>query len=142
MLSVVLVDPLSALDRMDQYEKKAEAEKPYYGPAGGPEGEDGEPQANKEGMLGMIARFFGFPMRSGEDVNSDFTNLGAMDSREGLSDGDPTGGSKTAGDLGTHLKGLKDKLPVTGQIHDIQITHLGRRIVVIVPCPCTTVAEH
>lgn len=103
--------------RMDQYEKKAEAEKPYYGPAGGPEGEDGEPQANKEGFLGMVARFFGFPMRSGEDVNSDFTNLGAMDSREGLSDGDPTGGSKTAGELGTHLKGLKDKLPVTGQIH-------------------------
>ena len=103
--------------RMDQYEKKAEAEKPYYGPAGGPEGEDGEPQANKEGFLGMVARFFGFPMRSGEDVNSDFANLGAMDSREGLSDGDPTGGSKTAGDLGTHLKGLKDKLPVTGQIH-------------------------
>lgn len=101
--------------RMDQYEKKVE--KKYYAPAGGPEGEDGEPQANKEGFLGMVARFFGFPMRSGEDVNSDFTNLGAMDSREGLSDGDPTGGSKTAGDLGTHLKGLKDKLPVTGQIH-------------------------
>jgi len=103
--------------RMDQYEKRVQKEKPYYGPAGGPEGEDGEPQANKEGFLGMIARFFGFPMRSGEDVNSDFTNLGAMDSREGLSDGDPTGGRKTAGDLGTHLKGLRNTLPVTGQIH-------------------------
>ena len=103
--------------RMDQYEKRAAAEKPYYAPAGGPEGEDGEPQANKEGMLGMIARFFGFPMRSGEDVNSDFTNLGNLDSREGLSEGDPTGGRKTASELGTHLKGLRDKLPVTGQIH-------------------------
>ena len=101
--------------RMDQYEKKVE--KKYYAPAGGPEGEDGEPQANKEGMLGMIARFFGFPMRSGEDVNSDFTNLGNLDSREGLSEGDPTGGRKTASELGTHLKGLRDKLPVTGQIH-------------------------
>ena len=105
--------------RLDNFERKAQQEKEYYGPAGGPKGEDGEPQAQEGGLLGMIKRFFGFPVPEGEDRNSDFpssTLPGAHDGG-GLGPGDPNGGGKIAGDLGDHLKGMRTELPVTGQIH-------------------------
>ena len=102
--------------RLDNFERRAEQQKEYYGPAGGPNGEDGEPQA---GLWGMIKRFFGFSVPEGEDRNSDFpssTLPGAHDGG-GLGPGDPNGGGKIAGDLGDHLKGMRTELPVTGQIH-------------------------
>ena len=105
--------------RLDNFERKAQQEKEYYGPAGGPKGEDGEPQAQEGGLLGMIKRFFGFPVPEGEDRNSDFpssTLPGAHDGG-GTGPGDPKGGGKIAGDLGDHLKGMRTELPVTGQIH-------------------------
>ena len=105
--------------RLDNFERKAQQEKEYYGPAGGPKGEDGEPQAQEGGLLGMIKRFFGFPVPEGEDRNSDFpssTLPGAHDGG-GTGPGDPNGGGKIAGDLGDHLKGMRTELPVTGQIH-------------------------
>ena len=105
--------------RLDNFERKAQQEKEYYGPAGGPKGEDGEPQAQEGGLLGMLKRFFGFPVPEGEDRNSDFpssTLPGAHDGG-GLGPGDPNGGGKIAGDLGDHLKGMRTELPVTGQIH-------------------------
>jgi hypothetical protein len=105
--------------RLDNFERKAQQEKEYYGPAGGPKGEDGEPQAQNGGLLGMIKRFFGFPVPEGEDRSSDFpssTLPGAHDGG-GTGPGDPNGGGKIAGDLGDHLKGMRTELPVTGQIH-------------------------
>ena len=105
--------------RLDNFERRAEQQKEYYGPAGGPKGEDGEPQAQEGGLLGMIKRFFGFPVPEGEDRNSDFpssTLPGAHDGG-GTGPGDPKGGGKIAGDLGDHLKGMRTELPVTGQIH-------------------------
>ena len=105
--------------RLDNFERKAEQQKEYYGPAGGPKGEDGEPQAQEGGLLGMIKRFFGFPVPEGEDRSSDFpssTLPGAHDGG-GTGPGDPNGGGKIAGDLGDHLKGMRTELPVTGQIH-------------------------
>ena len=45
--------------RLDNFERKAQQEKEYYGPAGGPKGEGGEPQAQEGGLLGMIKRFLG-----------------------------------------------------------------------------------
>ena len=105
--------------RLDNFERKAQQEKEYYGPAGGPKGEDGEPQAQEGGLLGMIKRFFGFPVPEGEDRSSDFpssTLPGAHDGG-GTGPGDPNGGGKIAGDLGDHLKGMRTELPVTGQIH-------------------------
>ena len=105
--------------RLDNFERKAQQEKEYYGPAGGPKGEDGEPQAQNGGLLGIIKRFFGFPVPEGEDRSSDFpssTLPGAHDGC-GTGPGDPNGGGKIAGDLGDHLKGMRTELPVTGQIH-------------------------
>ena len=105
--------------RLDNFERKAQQEKEYYGPAGGPKGEDGEPQAQEGGLLGMIKRFFGFPVPEGEDRSSDFpssTLPGAHDGG-GTGPGDPNGGGKIAGDLGDHWKGMRTELPVTGQIH-------------------------
>lgn len=67
------------------------------------------------GFVDKLKRFFGIRVKEGEDKPTDYGD--DVNAKDAMGKGHGSEGSKIAGALGNHMKSLRTKLPVTGEIH-------------------------